>query len=151
MNKNSDMPLTDEYMTYNDKTHRYVLTIKYVEEVVGIDMIARLNDGDYTTAQNLANTILDMISVKIYGYIHEFNRSNIQDKIISRSGEARRVIQEAMRYQVVHYFLVGDMEIDDTAKSCLLQDIPEIGTTILYQGNLERRLWDSGYYKCLNA
>ena len=114
-------------------------------------MIARLNDGDYTTAQNLASTILDMISVKIYGYIHEFNRSNIQDKIIARSAEARRIVQEAMRYQVVHYFLIGDMEIDDTAKSCLLQDIPEIGTTILYQGNLERRLWDSGYYKCLNA
>lgn len=85
---NSDMPLTDEYMTYNEKTHRYVLTVKYVEEVVGIDMIARLNDGDYTTAQNLASTILDMISVKIYGYIHEFNRSNIQDKIIARSGRS---------------------------------------------------------------
>ena len=84
MNNIPDMPLTDEYMTYNEKTHRYVLTVKYVEEVVGIDMIARLNDGDYTTAQNLASTILDMISVKIYGYIHEFNRSNIQDKIIAR-------------------------------------------------------------------
>lgn len=133
-------PYSDDFMTYDYTTHRYVLTAKGVEQNCGINL------ERYKTP-NAVDAILRQISAKIYAYIHDYNVNNdFQDYIIAKTETGRRIIKEAMEQQFIYESAVGNVDIILSAdkrgfriapitESALLRIIPEIGTTILYTGN----------------
>lgn len=135
-------PYADDYMTYDYDTHRYILTLKDVEENLGIDLTARV------TVPNAIPSLLNRISVKIYAFIHSHNVNNAyQDLIIAKTKDGRRIIKEAMEEQLIYFLTVGDLSrsiveaerkisYDETAIDILLQPISEIGCSILYCGKL---------------
>ena len=135
-------PYSDVFMTYDYKTHRYILTDKDVIENLSIDINHRLKD------KNLVSNLLNQISLQVYSYIHQFNKNNkAQDFIIASTEDGRTIIKEAMEQQLIYFLSVGDLSrtpdenkrkfwFDEIAKQVLLRDIKEIGTTICYSGYL---------------
>ena len=144
-------PYSDDYMTYDYNTHRYVLTLKNVVENLGIDLESRM------TTPNSIPSLLNRVSLRIYSFIHSHNTDNAyQDLIIAKTEDGRRIIKEAMEEQLIYLLTVGDlsrstneterkMSIDSTAIELLLQPIREIGCTILYCGRLPFVNFDGEY------
>ena len=138
-------PYSDEYMTYDFHSHRYVLTEKDVEEVMGIDFHEH-NDNE--TARSM---ILRQVSLQVYNFIHSHNTAtDWQDYVIAKTETGRRIIKEAMEQQLKYLLLVGDSSIlldpnkrhlwiDEMAKEVLMTTIPEIGTTVCYTGRFMAR------------
>lgn len=136
-----EYPLTDDYLAYNYTAHRYVLTLKDVEENLAIDLTARIKNA------NAINSLLERISVQIYAFIHSHNHQNdLQDYIIAKTEKGRDIIKRAMEEQLIYFLTVGDLSrstdlnkralaIDETAKNILLETIPQIRTSICYTGN----------------
>ena len=134
-------PYSDDYMQYDYIMHRYVLTAKDVQENLGVNL-------DRFDSPNAVDAILRQIAVKIYAFIHEYNIANdFQDYIIAKTETGRKIIKEAMEQQFLYESAVGNVDLILSAdkrgfriapitESVLLRIIPEIGTTILYTGNL---------------
>lgn len=133
-------PYNDDDMTFNAKTHHYVLTQEYVQ---------KLDPDIITGLKNTADiiTTLEEISDDIYDFIHEHNMNNdAQDYIIAHTETGREIIKKAMEKQLLYVAAVGDASlflddkrklwISDKAIRVLSRTIPEICTSILYQGNL---------------
>lgn len=135
-------PYTDDFMRYDYKAHRYVLTMQDVFENLGIDLESRVSYA------NAIPTLLNRVSLRIYSFIHSHNMANdYQDYIIAKTEAGRRIIKEAMEEQLLYLLTVGDLSrsidlnerkisIDETAINVLLQPIPEINCSILYCGVL---------------
>ena len=144
-----NFPYSDEYMTYDYKTHRYVLTKKCMLEKYNENLQVKFkNEKD-------VEPFLRQVSTEIYSYIHSHNiNTKMQDYILAKTESGREIIQEAMEQQALYMLTVGiisrsldpthrALRIDETANDTLLRDIPEIGTTILYAGNLCYRSCDN--------
>ena len=137
-------PFTDEYLNYDYNTHRYVLTEKDVLENLAIDLQADFRPD----IKNSIDAFLKQVSSLVYGYIHEFSVNNLmQDFVIAKTPSGRALIKEAMEQQLIYILTVGDFSrspkreeraiwFDDNARRILEQTIPEIGTTILYTGQI---------------
>ena len=136
------LPYDDDFMTYDYNSHRYVLTLKDVNQNLGIDLENRISYA------NAIPVLLNRVSIKIYALIHSYNTDNdLQDYIIAKTETGRKIIKEAMEEQLLYFLAVGDlsrsviesernMSIDQTAMETLLRTIPEIGCNILYTGKL---------------
>lgn len=134
-------PYSDDFMTYDLYSHRYVLTPKNIEQNLGVNL------SRFKTP-NAVEALLKQVSAKVYAYIHDYNVNNdLQDYIIAKTESGRKIIREAMEQQFLYESAVGNVDIMLTAdkrafriapitESALLRIIPEIGTTILYTGNL---------------
>lgn len=140
-------PYDDEYMIFDKTTGRYILTEKCVIERIGIDLSARLNERNGINPTALIQRYLKRTSTMVYNYIHQHNDSRIQDLLIAKVPSLRRIIQEALEDQFLYIATVGDislstdkekreLSIDKNCKEDLLQTVPELGTTILYTGDL---------------
>ena len=148
-------PLTDEYMFYDFEEHRYILTPKYVLDKLGIDLKARLNKSGNVNDENIAGAILDQISREIYNEIYSHSVYNKeQEIIIAKTQGGRKIIQDAMREQVLYFLTNGDLSqysgvnvakgtvmenfynrtISPNAKQTLTKIIPEVGISLVYQG-----------------
>lgn len=135
-------PYTDNDMYYDYNTHRYVLTNQFIFNELGEDIESNLN------SPQMAKAFYNRISVLVYAYIHSHNSDTMmQDYILAKTKSGREIIRNAMLLQVIAIVLNGDWSlssdvfkrenfIDITVKEELLKTIPEIGTTILYTGNL---------------
>jgi hypothetical protein len=135
-------PYSDEYMFFDKATNRYVLTEKDVLETVGINLSAR------SKSEESKRAYLRLASTQIYNYIHKHNMNNeLQDFIISHTETGRAIIKEAMEMQVLLFASAGNLSVlpdenmrrlsvDMNAVAVLERIIPELGTTILYTGNL---------------
>lgn len=135
-------PYSDRYMTFDEVSHRYILTVEDVFENLSINLSERIN------SENVRKRLLKHISNQIYNFIHSHNTNNDwQDYVIAKTESGRKIIKEAMEEQLIYFLTVGDLSrsldkeersivIDEMAKECLLRTIPEIGTTILYTGRL---------------
>ena len=133
-------PYSDDYMTYDFHSHRYVLTEKDVVEYMGIDL------KEHNDNENARSMILRQVSLQIYNFIHSHNTAtDWQDYIIAKTETGRRIIKEAMEQQLKYLLSVGDASIlldktkrelwiDEMAKEILLTHIPEIGTSICFTG-----------------
>lgn len=133
-------PHNDDYMIFDYKSHRYILTEKDVEENLGINLVER-NENEVAR-----RNLLNLCSQHVYNYIHSHNISTgFQDYIIAKTETGRAIIKEAMEHQLVYIMSAGDLSrvpdvnlralwFDEQAKQALLKEIPEIGTTILYTG-----------------
>lgn len=135
-------PLSDDYMTFNGNTGRYVITEKDVLENIGIDLSAR------SKSDIVKNAYLNLASIQIYNFIHKHNINNdLQDYIIANTKTGRKIIKEAMELQVLMFASAGNLavlpdekmralSVDMNAAIILERVIPEIGTSILYTGKL---------------
>lgn len=132
-------PKSDEYMRYDFKTHRYVLTLKYVTDVLGIDLQSRINSNGAVNGQAIINRVLNTASVHVYNYVFEHNiNKRAQEWIIAKCPSAREIVMQAMGEQLAYILTVGDLTrsmkesermnyMDMQAKSILDQDVYEIG------------------------
>lgn len=129
-------------MTYDYKTHRYVLTKKCMLEKYNENLQVKFKD------ERDIEPFLRQVSTEIYSYIHSHNmNTKMQDYILAKTESGREIIKEALEQQALYMLTVGiisrsvdpthrALRIDENANDALLRDIPEIGTTILYTGTL---------------
>ena len=129
-------------MTYDYKTHRYVLTKKDLLDNFNENLQAKFKD------ERDIEPFLRQVSTEIYSYIHSHNmNTKMQDYILAKTESGREIIKEALEQQALYMLTVGiisrsldpthrALRIDENANDALLRDIPEIGTTILYTGTL---------------
>lgn len=139
-------PYSDEYMRYDYATHRYVLTLKYATDVLGVDMERRIASNSGINQTAIINAQLNTVSLQIYNYLYAgtINEKALQ-WIIAKSPTARQVIQDAMGQQLTYFLMVGDlsrstkledrrMYMDEQAKITLSKTIPETGVALTYRG-----------------
>ncbi len=135
-------PLIDEYMTYDYNSHRYVLEPKYIYDKYKVIL------SNVLLSEELVKPFMDLISVQVYGFIHKHNiNTALQDYLIAKTKSGRRIIKEAMEQQFLYVASVGDVTrmleearrihwVDISAENILNEIMPEIGSSILYTGNL---------------
>lgn len=136
----------NEYLKFDEDSQRFILTPKYVTEVLGIDIESKLSQNDIMNTQSAFNMLLVKVSTQVYSYIHKFNSdTKSQDQIIKNTKGGQDIIKRAMTSQLIHILTVGDLRLStdkekrelwfsEDAKDILGETIPEIGTTILYTG-----------------
>lgn len=137
-------PYNDEEMVFNG-FKRYVLT---PQALINIGINVGENTSKIINAQTALQRLLDKVSIKIYGFIHQHNDNNeIQDKLIAHIATLRPIIKEAMLIQAERILALGnltltmdyaDKDIDADAKTVLGTCLEELcGLSILYQGRWE--------------
>lgn len=134
-------PYNDEYMVYDYDKHRYILTLEFVKNKLGINLEERSKNPV------AIGSMLDMVSAQVYRFIHLHNYDDeYQDMIIAKTESGRKIIQEAMAQQFVYFTVVGDLSrstdlnkralwFDENAKSILERPLCELGCSLLYTGN----------------
>lgn len=133
-------PYSDDYMTFNERRCRYVLTAKAVFDNLGID----LND-EIKQNPNGVNAFLSRVSDSVYRKIHEYGDNEYQDKIIAYTQKGREIIFECMLEQFFYMKNVGDLSLSTDIKERALycadslieildEVIPEIGKSIINIG-----------------
>lgn len=141
-------PYSDEYMTFDNVTNHYILTEKYVTEILAIDLDERINERTTINPQAMKNRLLRMASTHVYNFIHEHNINTIkQDYWIAVVPSLRLIIQQAMGEHLTYIIQDGDWTrsadlskrsvwFDKSAQDILGQTVPELGTSILYTGRI---------------
>lgn len=137
-------PYTDQYMTFDETTHHYVLTPKDATDNLGVN----LEDELKTDVLNVLGNFLKQISNHCYNWIHQFNRANsLQDWYIAHTEQGRDIIKRAMEQQLLYVLMNGDLSksadereranwFDIQAKEILNEEIIEIGVPITYTGTI---------------
>lgn len=145
-NMNIIYPYSDEYMIFEEDSKRYVLTSKYVFEVLGVDLEGALSERKAVNAQVMAKQFLTEVSDDIYDFIHSHSfNTDRQDYFIAKAPSLRKIIQKAMGQQFVYSRLNGllgysveaekqQARVCPKARETLLQIVPELGFSILYMG-----------------
>lgn len=101
------MPLNDEYMIYDYRRHRYMLTEKAVLELLG-ENLNDLTDGNVT----LKNKLLMDASADVYGYIYEDSRSpDYLERIMALDEDLRPIIQDMLLAQLEYTLYNGKLSL----------------------------------------
>lgn len=117
---NEKYPYSDEYMVYDYKTHRYILTEKYCLDVLGLNLRDKVGGGRATNPQAVINSILDIrISHRIYSLIYAHNDKRLLEYVMAKSETARSVLMEAMGEQLLHLLT----DYDESNKKYLGEDV----------------------------
>lgn len=139
-------PYSDEYMIFDEDSKRYVLTSKYVFEVLGVDLEGALAERQAVNASVMANQFLTEVSDDIYNFIHLHSANNArQDYLIATIPSLRNIIKKAMGQQFIYSRLNGllgysveaekqQATICPKARETLSQTVPELWVSILYTG-----------------
>lgn len=140
------LPYSDDYMTFDAESNRYILTAKFALEQLGLNLADMVNERNAQTQQIAVSRILRQISNQIYNFIHLHCIGDaLRDMVIAKCPTARKIIQEAMGEQLLYVAMKGDLSrsvderkralaIDENAKATLLRTIPEVGYSLLYTG-----------------
>lgn len=143
---NINYPYSDEYMIFDENTHRYVLTPKYVFDKMGIDLEQAINERNGINPQVLINRFLEETTDDIYEFIHAHNvNTKKQDMFIAICPSLRPIIQKALDQQLMYSRLNGllgysadkgkhTQRICPKAIDTLGQMVCELGHSILYTG-----------------
>lgn len=141
-------PYSDEYMVFDEKTNRYVLTEKYILDSYGIDLQSIVNDRNAINPQAMSERILRTVSNAVYNEIHKYNvNTAVQDQMIMFIPSARDKIKRAMAEQLLYFMENGDLSrstdvdkralsFDKNALAVLEEILPEVGISLLYTGYL---------------
>lgn len=139
-------PYSDDFMKFNERTKRYILTEKGLLERAGINLRARITNNTLVSPAVIIENFCRTVSDMIYSYIHKFSGNNArQDCLIANVPELRDIIGRAMEYQAVYVLNVGNLylsskkedrerAIDELAKEILGETVACLGTSILYTG-----------------
>lgn len=136
-------PYSDEYMIFDEKTCRYILTEKALLDRLGISLSSAVKDNP-----NGTNAVLDRVSMHCYRKIHEHGSDvRRRDAMIATSDGGREIIFEAMLEQFFYMKTVGDLSMStdrerrklwfsDNAYEILLRPVPEFGVSVCYVGGV---------------
>ena len=123
---NNTYPLTDEYMRYDYTLHRYVLTQKYITDIVGIDLERRVASNQGVNGTAVIESALKLISFQVYSYIYKFNDRNVLTWLLAKAPSAREILKEVMGIQARYVFTVGDMSLTlDDKRTMILSPLAE--------------------------
>lgn len=103
------MPYSDYEMTYDQRSHRYLLNEEYVLGVMNIDLKDILNTAESADMANAPGVFLGRISKLIYSYIYRivaFKNSTERDLALDERN--RDVLRDAMSEQVIYVLNNGD-------------------------------------------
>lgn len=152
------MPLTDETMIYDYKKHRYILTPKCVLDELNENLFERLNTRGCANVENLAQNVLEQISLQIYNFVYSHTSQRLfLQKVLAKSPTARELLKEAMKQQVLYFLINGQIDkysgvdlrkgtamakedlrgeraIDPQAITILQEILPETKVSMLYRG-----------------
>ena len=127
-------PYSDDYMTYDEQSGRYILTEKAILDEYGIDVAAEAIDSDNLTA---VKAMLKRVSKVVYNFIHSYsNQNDVQDRMIAYSEAGREMIKSALLEQFIYMRVNGDLSLSANPNE-RLNAVPDDVRTIL-----ERRLTD---------
>ena len=127
-------PYSDDYMTYDEQSGRYVLTEKAILDEYGIDVAAEAIDSHNLTA---VKAMLKRVSKVVYNFIHSYsNQNDVQDRMIAYSEAGREMIKSALLEQFIYMRVNGDLSLSANPSE-RLNAVPDDVRTIL-----ERRLTD---------
>ncbi len=97
-------PYDDEYMTYDYRSHRYILTPKAVLDELGENLDIILVNADPVTR----NAFLKKISRTVYNYIKQQSSSFAYiEYILAKDGRLRDTIKEMLISQVEYMLTDG--------------------------------------------
>lgn len=142
-------PYNDEEMVFDELLGQYVLTPKCAERL-GINLEGRLRQKGAVNAELVARNVMAEVSNMIYEYMHRYVADEgLQDWAIATIPALRPLIKRALEAQFKYYMQVGNLSrsvdenkrklaIDETAKSILRRNVPELGHSLLYSGNWRR-------------
>ena len=102
-------PITDKFMIYDSKKHRYVLTSEAIAQL-GINIESRMAQLGVPSAI-VINRLVDKISMRIYSYLYRFNDSKCLQFLIAFSPSAREIVKLAMEEQAEYLFTLGDLSL----------------------------------------
>lgn len=115
-------PYDDEYMTYDYRTHRYVLTEKAVMDDLGENLDVILVNSDPVSR----NAFLRKISRTVYGYIKDQSSSyEFIEYILAKDGRLRDTIKDMLISQV-EYTLLGGAIADYSGVNLAKGQFPDI-------------------------
>lgn len=152
-------PYDDKAMVYDKDEHRYILTIAYVEEKTGLNLVEKLNTSASDNPQRVAHFFLDRISSTIYEWVYQHNANNtMQEFLMAKLESTRDTLKRAMLEQVMYVLTNGDLslyggvnvangqimdrkamhnaDIGINVERILNTIIPVIGIALTYQGHI---------------
>ena len=139
-------PYNDEDLRYDYAAHRYILTLDYVSNKLGIDIQSRIASNKGINSTIIIDSLLNNTSIQIYNYLFGHNNKRTIEFIIAKAPSARDIIRDAMSAQLVYLLSVGDMtkSLEDSKRSMWLdmtarailnnQEVEETGVTLTYTG-----------------
>lgn len=150
-------PYSDDKMIYDFDEHRYILTLEYVEDKTGVNLVEKLQTSASDNPQKVAEFFLDRVSSEIYNWIYQHNTNNtMQEYYLAKIESTRNIIRKAMLEQVMYMLTNGaislysgvnivngqimdrkamqNSSIGINVERILDTIIPEIGIAITYQG-----------------
>lgn len=142
-----NLPYSDNEMIYDLKKHRYILTVDYVRDVLGVDLNAEFNTNNTGNSVVVLTAFLDNASLEVYNYIYQHNDTRTLQYIIAKSESARAIVKEALSKQVIYTIFNGDlgfsskkeeqdMSLNKYAKEILdSQEVDETDFTLTYCGS----------------
>lgn len=154
-------PFNDNTMTYDNVTHRYILTPEFVLAQTGINLNQVLNPAFSVEQQQLAQQWLNQISHDLYMWVYEQNANNVvQEFWLACIPTLREYIRDAMLQQVLYVLKNGDLNmysgvnlksgqimdkrllvqvaVAPNAQRELNRIVPELGIAITYSGYIGR-------------
>lgn len=103
-------PYSDVDMTYSHQTHRYTLTADAVRQHLNVDLGTMLNPAGSIDRAGIAPTFLSHVSREVYSYIYACGTDNdLQEYLLAKHPNARRILLDAMLAQVEYMILNGDI------------------------------------------
>lgn len=129
-------PYSDDYMIFDERKCRYVLTEKALTDLCAIDLRARMTEtatlNPETVIQRVVNTVSDI--VYYYMHSHTMNPKRL-NQMIAFSPESREVIQEAMCHQAIYMGANGDLFLS-AAETDTGKEISQMCKMALLNGGL---------------
>ena len=105
-------PFSDSYMRYDKSSHRYVLTDRYLKEIMNVDIDALIDTSVCIDVYKEKSIFLDRISSVIYSYIY---RSCVhyyaKERELAMDRSLRLPILKAMEEQVRYVIFNGDLSL----------------------------------------
>jgi hypothetical protein len=134
MNKIWTAPFSDNEMTYDFQSHRYILTPEFCRDQ-GIDLDIVINKELFPDTQTSVNIVLNRISLLVYTNIYNFGRTK-EDKeyLMACDSSLRSIIRDAMFERLNYVTSSGDLS---TKSGALIDQGTRVNTSDLIPSVIE--------------
>lgn len=132
--------ISDDYMYYNIRKHRYILTNEALVEEYGIDLYGVLNPEGDANPDTLPDRFLNRVSKEVYEYIYSWSSDRDATEYLISDEQYRSTIEEAM-LELAYTFLMTNTDPNMLFKETSLGTIvvpPTVQTMLINNGLLFR-------------
>ena len=106
------IPYDDNYMMYDRREHRYVLTENFVREKMNIELSSLMDTSFSVDVTNEARLFLDRVSRTVYGYIYRLcPHRYAKERELAFDEKMRDVLRDAMAEQITYIIFNGDLSL----------------------------------------